>query len=76
MKSAVLWLVFWLVGVGLAEACVGCRTPGESLSDPTKTIQAGLAFSWSVLFMLGAMFAAVGILIGTIIRACRQATRP
>jgi hypothetical protein len=45
------------------------------LSDPSKTVQAGLAFSWSVLFMLGAVATGVGLLVGVIVRACRQATR-
>lgn len=69
-------LVLVLCGVFLpwvTEACVGCRTPGDSLSDPTKTIQAGLAFSWSVLFMLGAVLTGVGLMVGFIVRACREA---
>lgn len=75
MKISWLAIFCWILSVGLVEACVGCRTPGESLSDPSKTVQAGLAFSWSVLFMLGAVATGVGLLVGVIVRACRQATR-
>jgi hypothetical protein len=75
MKVSWLVMLGWILSISLVEACVGCRTPGESLGDPTKTVQAGLAFSWSVLFMLGAVATGVGLLVGVIVRGCRQATR-
>lgn len=54
-------------------ACVGCRTPGESLGDPAKTIQAGIAMSWSVLFLLATVFGVLTLLGFLLVRACRLA---
>lgn len=59
--------------IGFAEACVGCRVPGDTLGDPTKNVQAGIAFSWSVLFLLTVIFFTVSGLAMYIVRACRRA---
>lgn len=64
-----LWFTFSL---GTAQACVGCRTPGESLGDPQQTIQAGLAFSWSVLFLLAVVISVVAGLSVWITKTCRE----
>jgi hypothetical protein len=62
---------FFFLGAGDALACVGCRTPGEGLGHQERTIQAGLAFSWSVLFLLAVVFAVLGSLVMLIVRTCR-----
>jgi heme/copper-type cytochrome/quinol oxidase subunit 2 len=64
-------LALFLVLAGEALACVGCRTTGETLGDPQKIIQAGIAFSWSVLFMLVVVFTAVSGLVVFLVRTCR-----
>jgi hypothetical protein len=53
-----------------AAACVGCRAPGDTLGNPEKTIQAGLAFSWSVLFMLLVVMSAISGLVWFMVRTC------
>lgn len=57
-------------------ACVGCREPGsETVASEVKTVMAGFAFSWSVLFMLGFVLAVVGGMSIYIWRTCRQLDR-
>lgn len=65
--------VLFALSLGTSEACVGCRTPGESLGDPQKTIQAGIAFSWSVLFLLAVVFAVLAGLTAWMAKTCREA---
>lgn len=49
-----LILTALLFTLGNAAACVGCREPGaEVMAKESPTVMAGIAFSWSVLFMLG-----------------------
>jgi len=48
-----LALSFLLANVPSALACVGCREPGAgTIAHEPQTVASGLAFSWSVLFML------------------------
>lgn len=54
------------------QACPGCRTTGEMvrLQEP-QTIEAGMALSWSVLFLLvvvGGVLSVLGFLIAKTIR--------
>ncbi len=49
-----LLLTALLFTLGDAAACVGCREPGaDTIAKESPTVLAGIAFSWSVLFMLG-----------------------
>jgi len=46
-------LALILIHAPSAVACVGCREPGAlTLDKESPTVLAGVAFSWSVLFML------------------------
>jgi len=55
------------------QACVGCREPGTlTLEHEAPTVLAGMAFSWSVLFMLGFVMAIVLGMSLYIWRTCRQ----
>lgn len=46
-----------LAPVSGANACVGCRQVGEGVAKvEPETIQAGIALSWSVLFLLAVVF--------------------
>ena len=57
-------------------ACVGCREPGsETIANESPTVLAGLAFSWSVLFMLVLVFAIVGGMSLYIWQTCRRLER-
>ena len=50
---AAIVLAAILLLVDQASACVGCREPGaETVAKESPTVMAGIAFSWSVLFML------------------------
>jgi hypothetical protein len=69
----ILLLGLCFIGVESAFACVGCRTPGEGMGNQERTLQAGLAFSWSVLFMLTVVFSVLSSLIVLVVRACRVA---
>lgn len=55
MKSKILLLLL-VIGqwsLAAAQACVGCREPGAlTLANESPTVLAGVAFSWSVVFML------------------------
>lgn len=53
-KMAVGMVFLSLLASVPAQACVGCREPGTlTLEHESPTVLAGMAFSWSVLFMLG-----------------------
>lgn len=66
-------LFAWLLASPQAGACVGCRTEGETLGDPQQIVQAGLAFSWSVLFMLAVVFTLIFGLVWFLVNTCRAA---
>lgn len=54
-------------------ACEGCKmAASKGISEP-QTMMAGIAFSWSVLFMLGAVFLLLGIFAWAMRSACLQA---
>ncbi|HRJ70860.1 MAG TPA: hypothetical protein PLS03_01475 [Terrimicrobiaceae bacterium] len=59
-----------------ASACVGCREPGaETVAKESPTVMAGVAFSWSVLFMLCfvlLLVAGMSLFIG---QTCRRIER-
>jgi hypothetical protein len=52
----------WFAAVPM-EACPGCRTQGElvALEEP-ETVRAGMAMSWSVLFLLAVLTGIGGFL--------------
>lgn len=59
-----------------AFACVGCREPGDiTLAQESSTVQAGEAFSWSVIFMLAAALAAIGGMAYYIWQTCLRLDR-
>lgn len=59
-----------------AQACVGCREPGsDTVVRESQTVMAGLAFSWSVLFMLGFVLLMVGGMSFYIWQTCRRLAR-
>lgn len=48
-----LLIALFLTSAPAALACVGCRQPGQTMGDdPQIVLQAGMGFSWSVIFML------------------------
>lgn len=54
------------------RACVGCREPGTlTLENENPTVLAGMAFSWSVLFMLAFVLLIVFGMSFYIWRTCR-----
>lgn len=58
---------------GIAQACVGCRQPGPDTEE--NTLLAGIALSWSVLFMLCVIFLVVGTMAVIMTRACQKVSR-
>lgn len=50
-------------------ACVGCRVAGDEVRKvEPETVTAGLAFSWSVLFMLVVVFLLITFMVSYISR--------
>lgn len=74
MKSFALIFSAVLLAAPQVMACVGCRTPGSTVVEQ-KTVLAGAGFSWSVLFMLAAVFCLVGFMVSYIIKTCREIDR-
>lgn len=73
-RRLVSWLTLLLLALpGWAQACVGCRQPGADTEE--NTILAGIALSWSVLFMLCIMFIVVGTMAAFMARACQKVSR-
>jgi len=71
MKYCSLFFIF--VSPFQALACEGCKmAASKGMSEP-QTIMAGLAFSWSVLFMLAVVFLLLGIFAWAMRAACLQA---
>lgn len=63
----------FVVASAPVQACVGCREPGTlTLEHESSTVLAGMAFSWSVLFMLGFVMMIVFGMSFYIWRTCRQ----
>ncbi len=59
-----------------ASACVGCREPGSDvMAKESPTVMAGIAFSWSVLFMLLFVCLIVGGMSLYIGKTCRRLER-
>lgn len=58
-----------------AIACVGCRTPEVTSTEEPQTVLAGIAFSWSVLTMLGIVIVVVTGLGFYIAQTCRRVDR-
>jgi hypothetical protein len=73
------WTIFLtalLFAVADAAACVGCREPGQdTLAKESPTVMAGIAFSWSVLFMLVFALLIVGGMSFYIGKTCRRIER-
>lgn len=66
--------LLWAAEQGMA--CVGCREPGsETIAKESPTVLAGLAFSWSVLFMLCFVLLIVGWMSLFIWQTCRRLDR-
>ncbi|MDH4470772.1 MAG: hypothetical protein QE493_07390 [Verrucomicrobiae bacterium] len=59
----------------LARACEGCKMSSINGFKETQTLQAGIALSWSVLFLLAFVFLLLGILCWAIRSACLQADK-
>ena len=57
----------------LAFGCEGCKLAASSGVKETQTVQAGIALSWSVLFLLAVVFLLLGILGLAIRNACLEA---
>jgi len=76
MRIASLWALIataFLMAIPTAEACVGCRAPGAKTEELTVT--AGVALSWSVLFMLTVIGCVLAFLGWYIARYCEQLNR-
>ena len=61
----------------LTQACEGCKMSSVNAAKggivETRTVMAGFAFSWSVLFMLVTVFILLGVLFWAIRSACIEA---
>lgn len=57
----------------LAIACEGCKMASTNGFKEAQTIQAGIALSWSVLFLLAVFFLLLGIFAWSIRSACQEA---
>ncbi len=75
MKAKILFLSL-VIGhwtLAAAQACVGCREPGAlTLAQESPTVLAGVAFSWSVLFMLAFVMLIVVGMSAYIWNTCRR----
>lgn len=73
------WPIFLsalLFAVADAAACVGCREPGSDvMAKESPTVMAGVAFSWSVLFMLLFALLVVGGMSLYIGKTCQRIER-
>ena len=68
-----IFLTALLFAVVDASACVGCREPGDAtIARETPTVMAGVAFSWSVLFMLAFALLIIGSMSFYIGKTCRR----
>jgi hypothetical protein len=68
-----IFLTALLFAVADAAACVGCREPGqETIAKESPTVMAGVAFSWSVLFMLAFALLVIGSMSYYIGKTCRR----
>lgn len=68
--------VFCVLLPTAASACVGCREPGaQTLDHESPTVMAGMAFSWSVLFMLVFALLVVGGMSAYIWHTCQRIER-
>lgn len=54
-------------------ACVGCRADGAMVEE--QTVQAGIGFSWSVIFLLIFVFSMLSSLTWYIVRSCQRLDR-
>lgn len=63
---------FLAAGVPSLLACNGCRNPGEAMGEEPGTVMAGIAFSWSIMFMLVVVMLVVAGLTVYIARTCRR----
>ena len=65
-----------LLATGSAQACVGCRQPGDlTVAAEQATVLAGNGFSISVVFLLGMMILVAGSLTWLIWSTCRRLER-
>lgn len=68
-----IFLTALLFAIADAAACVGCREPGQdTMAKESPTVMAGVAFSWSVLFMLAFALLVVGGMSVYIGKTCRR----
>ncbi len=71
-----IFLTVLLFAVADAAACVGGREPGaETMAKESPTVMAGIAFSWSVLFMLVFALLVVGGMSLYIGKTCQRLER-
>jgi hypothetical protein len=76
LKLISAFLVVVVSSLSAGYPCVGCRAPGDSIGDdPTLMIQAGLGFSWSVLFLLAVVLSLAGGLVVFVARTVRDLDR-
>lgn len=62
---------FLLANAPSALACVGCREPGAgTIAHEPQTVASGVAFSWSVLFMLVVVLSIIAGMTLFIWRSC------
>ncbi len=69
----ILFLLFIFLSPFQLLACEGCKmAASKGISEP-QTIMAGMAFSWSVLFMLAVFLFLIGVFAWAMRHACLQA---
>ncbi|MFV0338988.1 MAG: hypothetical protein ACK5LK_12190 [Chthoniobacterales bacterium] len=74
MKTLFSFIItLFLLATPSALACVGCCQPGQTMGDdPQIVIQAGMGFSWSVIFMLVFVFSMIGIFSTYMAKTCMR----
>jgi hypothetical protein len=76
---ALLVLVAWMLGAGMAMACPGCKDALAAMDNAKKTpfdpdpAAAAEMFSWTVLLMLGTMLSILGGFVGSFYWMIRRA---
>lgn len=69
-------MAFVLGSAAPAAACVGCRVNGEGVRQTEQsTVTAGIAFSWSVLFMLVVVLILLTFMVSYITRMVTELDR-
>jgi hypothetical protein len=64
-------MALWLSLIPSVFACEGCKEP-SSVTGASGVDGISAGFSWSVIFMLGAVASVLGGLVWMMVRSCKQ----